>query len=95
MGGEGSMLHMISSLKRNKQLLGKKKSYFNDGKFISNIIEKTEYNLPKLSPEELELVIKRIQEKAKKQKRIRTLVWLLIFVLIGISISYIFGFLMY
>jgi len=65
MGGEGAMMQANQSLKANRKLVGNRKE--NRFSFISTSAEKTEYNLPKSTPE----TIKRIKEKIKRENKIR------------------------
>ncbi len=52
MGGEGAMMAAIHSLRNNKSLRSKRKD--KSFGFVSNSNEKTEYDLPKATPEKLE-----------------------------------------
>ena len=65
MGGEGAMMQANQSLKANRKLVGKRKE--NRFSFVHTNTEKTEYNLPKSTPETL----RRIQEKMKRENKLR------------------------
>ena len=65
MGGEGAMMQANASSKYNRSLMSKRK----DRKlsFVHTNTEKTEYNLPKSTPETLS----RIQEKVIRENELR------------------------
>ncbi|WP_034062123.1 hypothetical protein [Lacinutrix jangbogonensis] len=72
MGGGGVMAHAIHTMKANRKLVSKRKE--NRFSFVHTSTEKTEYNLPKSTPERL----KRIQEKFTRENKVRKLKRLLL-----------------
>ena len=85
MGGEGSIQHMINSLKNNKKLLRRKKSF---QKKSSTSLSKTalsnKLKAKKASPE--------LIQKIRRESRIRRMKWTLLYIIIGtgviVSVSY-------
>tara|TARA_R110002074_G_scaffold167299_3_gene328401 strand:+ start:80083 stop:80367 length:285 start_codon:yes stop_codon:yes gene_type:complete len=91
MGGEGSMASAILSLKGNRSLLKKRK--FRDLKDL--LYEKsgsTELEFKKVSPSELAKIKDRIRKEAKSTARREILLYLLSFILTGITIYLIYRF---
>lgn len=82
MGGGGSMAAANQSLHANRKLVGKRKE--NRFSFVHTSTEKTEYNLPKSTPERLKRIKEKIQHKNKLRKQKR-LVLIGIFTVILIS----------
>jgi|GEM_PF-821557 len=83
MGGEGAMMQANQSLKANRKLVGKRKE--KRFSFVHTSTEKTEYNLPKSTPETL----KRIQEKMERENKLRQqkqLVFIIVFSIILVSV---------
>jgi len=83
MGGEGAMMQANQSLKANRKLVGKRKE--KRFSFVHTSTEKTEYNLPKSTPETL----KRIQEKMERKNKLRQqkqLVFIIVFSIILVSV---------
>ena len=70
MGGGGVMAAANQSLKANRKLVGKRKE--KRFSFVHTSTEKTEYNLPKSTPETLRRIQEKIlhENKQRKQKRI-------------------------
>ena len=70
MGGEGAMMQAIAMSKYNRSLMSKRK----DRKlsFVHTSTEKTEYNLPKSTPETLRRIKEKMirENKLTKQKRL-------------------------
>ncbi|WP_299338458.1 hypothetical protein [uncultured Psychroserpens sp.] len=78
MGGEGAMMHMITSLKNNKRRRRKRKSFSNDS--LNSVgAEKPVYDFPEATPEVLSK-IKKDMLKDQKTDRIRSIV-IIIFIL--------------
>lgn len=78
---------MIQSIKENKKLLSKreKSSYYN--KIRHPTTEKTEYNLPDVSEEELQIIIEKIRARAKRSEKL-TYIWMAIAVVLASALSY-------
>ncbi len=86
MGGEGAMMAAIQSIRNNKKLRSKRKS--KGISFVTNSTEKTEYNLPKATPEKLQEIKTRLQKENKK-RRVKQLL------LLGVSLTIIVSVLIY
>lgn len=87
MGGGGSMAGANQSLKANRKLVGKRKE--NRFSFVHTSTEKTEYDLPKSTPETL----KRIQERVTRENKLRLKKRLIIIgVIMVLLISFLFYF---
>ena len=86
MGGEGAMMAAIHAIRNNKNLRSKRKS--KGISFVTNSTEKTEYDLPKATPEKLQEIKMRMQ-KENKQRRAKQLL------LLGISLVSIVSVLIY
>lgn len=71
MGGEGAMMAANQSLKNNRSLVSKRK----DRKlsFVSASNKKTEYNLPKATPQKLQEIKLRMQRE-NRQRRVKQVV---------------------
>lgn len=80
MGGEGSMLYAIASLKMNRGMLKKRKiRELKDVLF--EVSGKTEIEFKKLSNSELELIKKQIRVQAKKDAIWRILTYIIALIL--------------
>lgn len=66
MGGEGSMMHAIKSLKQNRALMKKRKRRKRED-YIST--ERTELNLKRSTPQDMEINRKKIAVQKKKNLR--------------------------
>ena len=90
MGGEGAMMNANQSLKANRKLVGKRKE--NRFSFVHTSSEKTEYNLPKATPETIRKIKEKIQRenKLRRQKR-----FILIIILIGFFMTILISVFMY
>ncbi|MEN8125418.1 MAG: hypothetical protein ABFR32_09845 [Bacteroidota bacterium] len=84
MGGEGSILHMITSLRNNRSLLRKKSMFKKDRSFLS--VKKEYYKASKgkiaskkLSKEELLLIRKKVIKK-RRRENIKSLIILFVII---------------
>ena len=70
MGGGGVMAHAIHTMKANRKLVGKRKE--KRFSFVHTSTEKTEYDLPKATPETLKHIQEKIivENKKRQQKRL-------------------------
>ncbi|PKG49904.1 hypothetical protein CXF54_14400 [Olleya sp. 1-3] len=66
MGGEGAMMAANQSLKSNRSMMAKRKE--KSFSFVTNSTEKTEYNLPEATEEDLV----KLRNKLKKYNRYNT-----------------------
>jgi hypothetical protein len=83
MGGYGSMLHAIITLKNNRKLLHKRKDTLDKlrkHKHYNTL--HTEYNFPKPSKPELQQIKRNIRQQAKDRKRKYVLLFLVFLLLI-------------
>tara|TARA_R110002012_G_scaffold136223_1_gene290461 strand:- start:339 stop:602 length:264 start_codon:yes stop_codon:yes gene_type:complete len=85
MGGEGSMMAANQSLKSNRAQLKRDRAFKG---LVSNVKEKTEYNLPKTSSKHLN----DIRLKLKSERRLRNLK---IYLFVGVVTSILIGTLIY
>ncbi|NJB69718.1 hypothetical protein GGR42_000180 [Saonia flava] len=69
MGGEGSMSHAITSLRENRALLRKRRTFKEIREYYANLSGKTRLDFKNVSPEELLIIRNKIIEKAKKDKK--------------------------
>ncbi|WP_430966361.1 hypothetical protein [Spongiimicrobium sp. 2-473A-2-J] len=87
MGGEGSMAHAIQSLKQNRSLLKKSRSF----KELRNSYLKwsgdTQLKFKEVSPEEMALIRLKIREQYKKDVRTEIIIYL-ISILLALGILY-------
>ncbi len=85
MGGEGSMMSMINSLKNNKAMRNERK-HLTDSSY--NLTGKTELEFVKKSDEELQEIRQKIKLKAKQQHRKMMIIYFVVvfIVLFGIYI---------
>ena len=95
MGGEGSMLHMITTLRNNKALLHKhslfkKSDSFKDKRILYAKFSNGAINNRKLTKEELKVIRAKIKAQKRKQLIIDVLLFGVIIVIIGYSIYYLF-----
>ena len=86
MGGGGAMLMAVQAIRNNKKLLSKRKD--RSLSLVTNSNKKTEYNLPKATPEKLQEIKMRLQ-KENKQRKVKRLV------LLGVSLTIIISVLIY
>jgi cytochrome c-type biogenesis protein CcmH/NrfG len=86
MGGEGSIQHMINSLKNNKKLLRRKKAFQKDNSTtLSKTALSSKFRAKKASPE----LIHRIRRESKR----RRIKWIILYIIISTfviaSVSYV------
>lgn len=86
MGGGGAMMAAVQAIRNNKKLLSKRKS--KSLSFVTNTNKKTEYNLPKATPEKLQEIKIRMQKENKKRRAKQLL-------LLGVSLTIIVSVLIY
>jgi hypothetical protein len=88
MGGEGAMMQANQSLKANRKLVGKRKE--KRFSFVHTSTEKTEYNLPKATPETLNKIQEKMvrENKLRKQKRV-ILIGLFTVIIISVLVYFI------
>ncbi|MDG1570692.1 hypothetical protein OZ410_00055 [Robiginitalea sp. M366] len=88
MGGEGSMLHAIKSMKQNRALLkkrrkGNRSDYIGDGA--------TPLSFKEVSPEELARIKAGIRSRAARERRREWLLWGVLVVLTTLGLLWLFG----
>lgn len=95
MGGEGSMQHMITTLRNNKALLRKRSMFkksdsFRDKRIAYYKLSKGAINNRKLTKKELRVIRAKIKADNRKQFFIDALLLGVIIAIIGYSIYYLF-----
>ena len=68
MGGEGSMMSMIQTLRNNKKMMSKRKD---KKSFEGSYANVTMREFPKASPEQLKMIRQRMQLENKKRLKIQ------------------------
>lgn len=86
MGGEGSMLHALKSLKNNRALLKKRKSR-SQNELLLDATGKTKVEFKEVEPEELERIKSEIRKEARKSKIRELIICILVF---GIILTWLF-----
>ena len=86
MGGEGSMLHAIKSLKNNRALVKKRKSRSHSDLLLDGN-SKTQVEFKKVSPQELERIKDEIRKEARRGRLKELVICILVF---GIILGWIF-----
>ncbi|HIC32347.1 MAG TPA: hypothetical protein EYO76_10565 [Flavobacteriaceae bacterium] len=80
MGGEGSMMAANNSLKNNRSMLSKR-----NGRslgLVTNSNFKTEYNLPKATPEDIKRLRNKLQQEQRLSRIKSVILFLVIFILL-------------
>lgn len=89
MGGEGSILAMIQSLKANKALLKRKKSFHYKNEFHSaELNEKNKLEFRKISEEELQILRKKYRKDRIKETLKSTIVFLILLGIVVLVLIY-------
>jgi hypothetical protein len=83
MGGEGSMLHAIKTLKQNRALLKKRRSK-NANDLIGDGQTKVEFKT--VSPEEMAIIKESIRAEARKKRKKDIILAVVVLVALGILV---------
>ncbi|NKI32160.1 hypothetical protein [Croceivirga thetidis] len=87
MGGEGSMMHAIKSLKQNRNLLKRRKQKTKDD--VYGVAVKTKLNLKQSTPADV-LKVKRQMQEYNRQLRVKGFIaGILVFMIIVLVTAYI------
>lgn len=87
MGGEGSMLHMINTLKNNRNLRRSRRRKFKNAKDEVNASIEWQYKAPNISDEKLEQIKNEIRLQTQKDQKKHFILSVALFMLFILVLS--------
>ncbi len=94
MGGEGSMLHMINTLKNNRNLRRSKRRKFRNDNTSSSGYHRNKFVSPDISDEKLKSIKEDIRRRVKREKLRNALIGGIVFSVFGLLIVYLWFFIL-
>lgn len=84
--GAGHIQDMLNRVKQNTSLKNARHHKFKGGNnYLNTKSTKTEYNFPKISKTELEIIKAKIRNEAAQERKKQFLFWLILIILVIIS----------